>query len=1694
MARIQAALQLDPDRAPEQLAFLRDRVTVLREAGGQYWVEMEDNQVDTLMAQGIGVYPRADSDVAELPSVVFSPATETPQPPEALRAPEPQGDAYYLVHFIAPIDKSWLHRIAEIGGEFVHSIPAQSAVFRFAPEEAAAVRALETVDFLGPWHPAYAVGLDLAGAQEPFTATSLRTLTVTLPEDTEEGNLTVRTFDAVDPEELRAPLEAAGATIVEEADHGFRVRAPQPRANEILSVPGIFAAELPTQLVLHNHHAGVILGTDQVRSMGTVDFLVNLDGAGEIGAVVDSGFDVGNLAGAVPPAVPNPPGPAVPRLHTAFHPALARCIRLLRNSNNPNNAALNVPDRDPHGTHVAGTIAGDGTGGGGQGRGMAPRAALVGLGRLPNVTTVPFEFAFAQGARVINNSWGSNFNLPFVNQNRYTATEAHPVDRWCFSHPDVLVLFAAGNAEQDTLPPGGVLDQRRLGLEATAKNVFTVGASENLHNDGGWRDSYRAMPWFAGRWNSAAFTATAGGAAAGFTTSDNADQMAMFSDRGEVRTGGLVNTGRIKPDVAAPGTNVLSCRSQWVRPPRPLPTVPPPPPPPPQPAVWPPDPYYRRNFDTIVPAGVDRPLYHFMDGTSMATPMVSGSALLVRQYYRTRFAQMRRPLLLEGVDEAGGPAFSGRPTLVTHPDGWVLAWVSPGLPADPRRIVAMRYSRRLAAVDGAPVVLQAAVGDLAAPRLARVGERTYLLHRHADNSMRLSCYDRALQPVNGFGVNGVVTLAPAARGDALVSPDLLAVGAELACVYPAAGGDAYTFQRFRTDTGAAIGAPVTVFEAHQSGPQRIMVHNGARYTVCGVNRAGPTHRLMVRQVATNGTLLGAAPTVLVEEPMELREPSLVWDPRGGGRHLLVWCDARIQPGCEIYALFLDANGAAIGAPRAVVSVPVANRVRRPRVFAHPDAGFVLQWEDDTQDGHFDVYTTFLGDDGRVDARISVDPTDASGRALLRLSDTPGDTEGFASSGDAEGITVLYHSPDEINSDRVGVYALNLTPGGAFEAQEDPSTPLLRSGRYVAADALSHDSVGMFDVSAVWTGGAYYVLRQAPGAPDNLLQWVRLNADGRVDGSYGVAGAHSVPAGLVVMSQEMLWTGTQLVSAAHHLLGGITVYLADDQGAPVPGFGAGGAAVAAEPGVVSSDVAPHLGTFTLPAPTVAVAYGVSAGADVQLRYQRLDAATGAQIGATSDLALVTGVSRRGWYQFVNGEGRSITIYHRVAGAVSRVHSRRYDALGAPAGAEVNLSPAAGEGSNGVIARRPTAVNSPNREYAAAWQYRANAAAHWEIHFCRLNRAGAPMTNPPLPAPNHPVRDVTAVAAAVDWPADRDAVEPQLVCTYTHERWASPPAIPAGRRLPAWSPSYGLAWIGVLPDGTRRLFFTLLDENGRRLEVPSPPPPAGLLVAPVPVSILQVSGDTPNVRDFKLVWNGRVFFITWTEEEAGVLRHRHTMVNRHGSQRAYDLPSAALLRATLVNGATNIASTPLPNAPAGYGWGRVNLRQTLSPAPPVTLHVRDDCALGPGRTATYRFRLPPGTAMLRVTLNWTDPPGPRLVNRLHLTVRAPVPPGPPPPASEYRGNLWGAAPGTTHLSRAVPLPAVAADAHEDVQTFKQVVLANPPAGEYVVEVTAAVFGVDPFNQQNLQPFALVFAGTGPEVRFNLPLPAVAGRPVY
>jgi hypothetical protein len=256
--------------------------------------------------------------------------------------------------------------------------------------------------------------------------------------------------------------------------------------------------------------------------------------------------------------------------------------------------------------------------------------------------------------------------------------------------------------------------------------------------------------------------------------------------------------------------------------------------------------------------------------------------------------------------------------------------------------------------------------------------------------------------------------------------------------------------------------------------------------------------------------------------------------------------------------------------------------------------------------------------------------------------------------------------------------------------------------------------------------------------------------------------------------------------------------------------------------------------------------------------------------------------------------------------------------------------------------------------------------------------------------------------------------------------------------------------------------------------------------------QVSDAGVDVRDFDLVWNGRSFRIAWTEVAAGNLRHmqRALAVPRDTTAGNYDhpyqQPSSALLRATLINGATNLRKTALPNIGNdpndGYGWGRINLRQSLAPAPPVTFQVRDDNSVA--TKVRYEFTLPPGTLLLRITLAWTDPPNTsgELVNVLGLKVTTPA--FGAAGARVYIGNRWG----TGALAQySDPVPAGPPPSFESVHNVQQVVIPGTPtlpAGIYVVEVTATINSGSVFQWFEGQPFALVFVGSGREWPIYLP----------
>jgi subtilisin family serine protease len=399
-----------------------------------------------------------------------------------------------------------------------------------------------------------------------------------------------------------------------------------------------------------------------------------LSGRGEIVAVADSGLDTGN-----PQTIHEDFAGRVTAIYS--WPVAGDWGAVVTNVGEDDGAA---DARSGHGTHVAGSVCGNGAASAsapeGAIRGLAAEAELVfqaveqrlawtdayrrdfyrrygrypsayGLAGLPADLRGLFQQAYDAGARIHNNSWGGG---DFGAYDHYAET----VDRFMWEHKDMLILFAAGNDGVDADADGAV-DQGSITPPGTAKNCLTVGAAESLRTRGGYQNTYgRLWPGF-------------------YPTdplrndrpSDCADHIAAFSSRGPTRD------NRIKPDLVAPGTNIVSTRSQalgagnhgWGR------------------------------YDPLPDE------YMFNGGTSMATPLVAGAAAVARQYLR-RARRRRKPsaallkatLIHAAIYRAERPAAAADERINDFAQGWGrLLLASILTPQPPVRVRWYDYQRGL---------------------------------------------------------------------------------------------------------------------------------------------------------------------------------------------------------------------------------------------------------------------------------------------------------------------------------------------------------------------------------------------------------------------------------------------------------------------------------------------------------------------------------------------------------------------------------------------------------------------------------------------------------------------------------------------------------------------------------------------------------------------------------------------------------------------------------------------------------------------------------------------------------------------------------------------------------------------------------------------------------------------------------------
>lgn len=312
-----------------------------------------------------------------------------------------------------------------------------------------------------------------------------------------------------------------------------------------------------------------VLGNDRSADIiGSSPLLVSnfltpagLSGRGQIVGIADSGLDKGST--------------------TDIHPDLQSesgimpKIVMLKSYTDRETA----DDPNGHGTFMAATITGSGKASQGKYQGIAPGASLYFQALLDknNNLQVPdnindlFIPAYSAGVRIHVDGWGGGSN---TYDDRTAA-----IDKFIYWYPDFLPVFGAGNS-------GSAQDS--LTNEANSKNALVVGSSQVP------RPAFDPESRFA-------------------------DQTAASSSVGPA------GDGRIKPDLVAPGSALISAKSSLI----------------------------EGNFAA-------NSLYTRMGGTSMAAAVTGGALALLREQLNVQFnlespsSALLKALLINGARSGSG--------------------------------------------------------------------------------------------------------------------------------------------------------------------------------------------------------------------------------------------------------------------------------------------------------------------------------------------------------------------------------------------------------------------------------------------------------------------------------------------------------------------------------------------------------------------------------------------------------------------------------------------------------------------------------------------------------------------------------------------------------------------------------------------------------------------------------------------------------------------------------------------------------------------------------------------------------------------------------------------------------------------------------------------------------------------------------
>ncbi|MGZ4846273.1 MAG: S8 family serine peptidase [Halobacteriota archaeon] len=602
--------------------------------------EVSDEQIDALKRQNIGLDVQEGANMIRLRAVEFDTSQRAPPVPArfSIRAEDVSDGKrnYWIVQFVGPVKQEWGKEITSLGGELHGYVPENAFLVNMDGQTKEKVEQLPFVNWVGLYEPAYKISPLLVGkkgkiAPKDFAMAEIKEEPF---KPVPDGNVTVLLHDAGARDKVSRTIKELGGSVINTGPDMIRASIDPSKIDQLAKIPEVKWIEPRRRPKPVNDVAAQILGAQSVISTH------GFDGDGQIVGIADTGIDRGSDDATMHKDFQG----RIVNIHSWPIPSgLAEYIA------NPSLDDGAADKASGHGTHVAGSVLGNGASSAGKIHGMAPKAQLVfqaieqyidwkpeveaqypvhdgysdanGLVGLPDDLNELFQQAYDDGARIHTNSWGgsrdNNGNDIF---GQYTAA-SQDIDEFMWKHKDMLILFAAGNEGNDA-NGDGVIDPTSLSVEPSAKNCLSVGASENSRPRGSTPTPAYDEPYRIFDFNSRPFVND--------HISDNPEGMVAFSSRGPTAD------GRVKPDVVAPGTNILSVRSQVCTEP---------------------------DWGPLTPeSDPAAPFYKWMGGTSMATPLVAGTAAVARQYVINTLTHSPSGALVKAVLVHGAVPLAGQYT------------------------------------------------------------------------------------------------------------------------------------------------------------------------------------------------------------------------------------------------------------------------------------------------------------------------------------------------------------------------------------------------------------------------------------------------------------------------------------------------------------------------------------------------------------------------------------------------------------------------------------------------------------------------------------------------------------------------------------------------------------------------------------------------------------------------------------------------------------------------------------------------------------------------------------------------------------------------------------------------------------------------------------------------------------------------